>query len=63
IPIKPVLDILKREEEKKIKKEIANNQTIKIDEDIVDLKTKAIALNISPQALEQIEIPGCFNSL
>jgi len=60
IPIKPVLDILKREEEKKIKIEIANNQTIKIDEDIVDLTTKAIALNISPQALEQIEIPGYF---
>ncbi len=60
IPIKPVLDILKREEEKKIKKEIANNQTIKIDEEIVDLKTKAITLNISPQALEQIEIPGYF---
>ncbi len=31
IPIKPVLDILKREEEKKIKKEIANNKTIKMD--------------------------------
>lgn len=60
IPIKPVLDILKREEEKKIKKEIASNQTIKIDEDIVDLKTKAIALNISPQALEKIEIQGYF---
>ncbi len=60
IPIKPILDILKREEEKKIKKEIVNNQTIKIDEDLVDLKTKAIELNISPQALEQIEIPGYF---
>ncbi len=60
IPIKPVLDILKREEEKKIKKEIASNKKIKMDENIVDLKTKAIELNISPQALEQIEIPGYF---
>ncbi|MBA7538570.1 hypothetical protein ES705_30847 [subsurface metagenome] len=60
IPIKPVLDILKREEEKKIKKEIANNKTIKMDEDIIDLKIKAIELNISPQALERIEIPGYF---
>lgn len=60
IPIKLVLDILKREEEKKIKKEIANNQTIKIDDDIVDLKTKAMSLNISPQALEQIIVPGYF---
>lgn len=60
IPIKPVLDILKREEEKKIKKEIANIKTIKMDEDIIDLKIKAIELNISPQTLERIEIPGYF---
>ena len=60
IPIKPVLDILKREEERKIKKEVAKNKTIKIDEDIIDLKTKATELNISSQALEQIEIPRYF---
>ncbi|MHA1291285.1 MAG: DUF790 family protein [Promethearchaeota archaeon] len=60
IPIKPILDILKREEEKKIKKEIATNKTIKINEDIVDLKTKAKELNISTQTLEQIKIPGYF---
>ncbi|MBA7577239.1 hypothetical protein ES708_19086 [subsurface metagenome] len=31
-----------------------------MDEDIIDLKIKAIELNISPQALERIEIPGYF---
>jgi len=31
-----------------------------MDEDIIDLKTKAIELNISPQTLERIEIPGYF---
>ena len=60
IPIKPILDILKREEERKIKHEIDSIQTIKIDEDISDLKTKARELNISIQALEQIDIPGYY---
>jgi len=60
IPIKPVLDILKREEEKKIENELANIQTIRIDEDFVDLKTKAKELNLNPKTLEQIEIPGYF---
>ena len=60
IPIKPVLEILKREEEKKIKKEIAENKNVIIEEDIVDLNIKARELNICPQALEQIEIPGYF---
>jgi len=60
IPIKPILAILKREEEKKIKKEIAENQSIRIEEEIVDFKTKAKELNISPQALKQIDIPDYF---
>lgn len=60
IPIKPILDILKREEEKNIKKEIAENQNILIEGDIVDLKIKARKLNISPQAIRQIDIPDYF---
>ncbi len=60
IPIKPILEILKREEKKNIKKEIAENKNVIIEEHIVDLKTKAKELNISPQALEEMEIPGYF---
>jgi hypothetical protein len=60
IPIKPVLDILKREEEKKIEKEIVNIKTIELNEDIVDLKTKAKELNITQQTLELIKIPSYF---
>ncbi|TFG26895.1 MAG: DUF790 family protein [Promethearchaeota archaeon] len=60
IPIKTILDILKREEEKNIEMEIVFTQTIELDEDIADLKTQAKLLNISQQALEQIEIPDYF---
>ncbi len=58
IPLKPILNILKREETKKIKKEIDNSQTIKIEEKIVELNSKAKELGISPQALEKINIPN-----
>ncbi|MHA1148496.1 MAG: DUF790 family protein [Promethearchaeota archaeon] len=60
IPIKPILEILKKEEEKKIKKEITENKNVIIEENIVDLRSKAKELNISPQALEQMKIPGYF---
>ncbi len=60
IPIKPILDILKREEERKIKHDLDSIQTIKIDDDIINLKTKAKELNVSIQVLEQINIPGYY---
>jgi len=60
IPIKPILEILKREEERKIKHDINSIHTIKIDEDIINLETKARELNVSIQALEQTNVPGYY---
>ncbi|MHA1149173.1 MAG: DUF790 family protein [Promethearchaeota archaeon] len=58
IPIKPILEILKREEEKMIEAELKNFETIEFDEEIVDKEKKAKELDLSPKTLEQIEIPG-----
>ncbi len=60
IPVKPILEILKREEEKRIEQELSHVQNIQLKEKIVDLESKAKELNINPKTLEQLELPGYF---
>jgi len=60
IPIKPILKILRREEEKQIQKELIELSSIELSEPIVDLISKAEELNINPHTLERIKIPNYF---
>lgn len=60
IPIKPILDILKKEEEKMIDAELNSFKNVQLDEEIVDIEKKAEDLHINPKTLEQLNIPGHY---
>ena len=58
IPLLPIAKILKKLEEKQIEKEITRVGEIKISGDVVLLKDKAKELNVNPETLHRIKIPG-----
>ena len=58
IPVMPIVKILKEMEEKQIKKERQKLGEIKIKEDIVSLQKLADDLNVNPEILTTMNIPG-----
>lgn len=56
IPVKPIIKILKKIDEKYIKLEIEKLKTVKITEDFVSIKEKAKELNASIESLKKLEL-------
>lgn len=60
IPIKPFVKLLRKLEEKEIKRQKKDLTSITITEDIIDIKQKAKELNIYPAVLENTNFPNRF---
>ncbi|MHA1757801.1 MAG: DUF790 family protein [Promethearchaeota archaeon] len=60
VPIKPILDILKKKEKKLIKKELTKINSITFNEDIIDINKKAKELNICPETLKKLKTQGYY---
>ncbi len=56
IPIKPIIKILKEIDENHVKKEMKTIRNLTLNEEIVLIKEKAKELNVSPEALERVDI-------
>ncbi|MBY9005985.1 MAG: DUF790 family protein [Candidatus Lokiarchaeota archaeon] len=57
IPMKKILNILQREEEKDIQQKIAQNPSLKIHENIIDITTKANELDLNPEVIKRLLPP------
>ncbi|MBN1214475.1 MAG: DUF790 family protein [Candidatus Lokiarchaeota archaeon] len=60
IPMKKILNILKREEEKEIQLRIADNSSIELHENIVDITSKAKELDLNPEVIKRLLPPDYF---
>jgi len=60
IPMKEVLQILKREEKKAIQQKIAEKTSLKLHENIIDINTKVKELDLNPEVIKKLLPPNYY---